>query len=100
MSNGNCRFSTTLTYSDGNPIDSTLFKYTSEVLTPRIINTLFDSKEPTLAISTNNGSREGIYDFTLKVTSLAVPSDNVVELFNFSIELIDNPCVRGISGIP
>lgn len=38
-------------------------------------------------------------EFTLQVTSLA-PGDTSTMSFTFTIDLIDNPCIRGFSDVP
>ena len=55
---------------------------------------------PGLVISTNDISKEGTYYFKLTINSLAVPPDGLWMEYQFEITLIDNPCVKGFSGLP
>ena len=102
LSNTDCLFDTTLTLSTGSAIDSTVFTYIQEVISvDPVIDTLYSlTSTPSLLVSTSNISKEAIYNFTLTVFSRSSPTDAVFKTYNFSVVLIDNPCVGSLGGIP
>ena len=102
LSNTNCLFDTTLKLSSGAAIDSTVFTYTPEVVpVDPVIDTIYSvTSSPKLVVSTSDISKEAIFNFTLTVFSRSSSIDAVSKTYNFSVVLIDNPCVGSLTGIP
>ena len=94
ISNGECKFQTVLTKSDGSAIDPLVFSYVSETFeTDSVINSLFSvAAVPVLTMSSTDPAKEGLYIFSLTISSLAVPADNVVVSISLTIQLTYHPC--------
>jgi len=66
-----------------------------------VINTFYSvPSTPTLVVNTSNIFKEGTINFTLTVFSRSTLTDAVFKTYNFSVNLIDNPCVEGFTGLP
>ena len=79
-----------------------MFTYNPEVVAvDQVIDTIFSvTSTPTFVVNTSNISKEAIYNFKLTVFSHSSPTDAVSKTHNFSVVLIDNPCVGSLAGIP
>ena len=79
-----------------------MFTYTSEVVSvDPVIDTIFSvTSTPTFVVNTSDVSKEATYNFKLTVFSRSSPTDAVSKTFNFSVVLIDNPCIGVLTGIP
>ena len=79
-----------------------MFTYNHEVVAvDQVIDTIFSvTSTPTFVVNTSNISKEAIYYFKLTVFSRSSPTDAVSKTFDFSVFLIDNPCVGVLTGIP
>ena len=102
LSNMNCLFDTTLTLATGSAIDSTVFTYNPEVVAiDPVIDTIYSvTSTPTFVVNTGDISKEATYNFKMTVFSRSSPTDAVFKTYNFSVVLIDNPCVGSLTGIP
>ena len=76
LSNGECKFATSLTYADSSPFDANVFSFTPEVLVlDAVVTTKWSiASYPVLNVLTSDIGKEGLYSFTLKVTSEQVPA--------------------------
>lgn len=102
LSNTSCLFDTTMTLSTGAAIDSTAFTYTPEVVAvDPVIDTLYSvTSTPKLVVNTSDILKETTINFMLTVFSRSSPTDAVSRSYNFSLVLIDNPCIAGFTGLP
>lgn len=66
-----------------------------------VIDTIYSvTSTPKLVVSTSDISKEGTYNFKLTVFSRSSSTDAVSKTYDFSVVLIDNPCVGSLAGIP
>lgn len=83
------------------PLDTSVFTLIQATLN---VDLVFDTQfsvtsYPTLVINTSDISKETEIGFTLLVTS-AAPGDTSTATYTFIVQLIDNPCVGGFTGLP
>jgi hypothetical protein len=88
--------------STGEAFDSTVFTYTpKQYIVDPIIDTLYlVTAFPKFVVDTSDISKEAIYDFKLTVFSDSSPTDSVFKTYEFTVVLIDNPCVEDLTADP
>jgi hypothetical protein len=79
-----------------------VFTYIQEVVSvDPVIDTIYSvTSTPTFVVNTSDISKEATYNFKMTVFSRSSSTDAVSKTYNFSVVLIDNPCVESLTSEP